>query len=97
VKGAVRLRRPSAAYSTLLTIVMMCLSEQKEIVVEETVVEIFFTTNRCCTVVITLVMEYNTSIISICEELQKQIVSEIETMTPFTVEHVHLSVKRLVC
>jgi uncharacterized alkaline shock family protein YloU len=97
VKGSVRLRRPSVAYSTLLTIVMMCLSEHKEIVAEETVVEIFFTTNRCCTVVVTLVMGYNTSIISICKELQKQIASEIETMTPFTVEHVHLSVKRLVC
>ncbi|MBA2874117.1 hypothetical protein [Thermaerobacillus caldiproteolyticus] len=96
MKGTVRFRRPSVAHSTLLTIIMMCLNEKSEIAVEETTVEIFFHTHSCCTVRIALAIRYGASIIPLCTELQKQIMDEIAAMTPFTVEHVHLIVKRLI-
>ncbi|ANB57714.1 asp23 family protein [Anoxybacillus sp. B7M1] len=96
MKGAIRLRRPNAAYSTLMTVAMMCLHERQEIVIDETTVDILLNEGFACTIIITAVMRTSSSIISMCEEMQERIAREIETMTPFKVKHVHIFVKRLI-
>ncbi|OAT73484.1 Asp23/Gls24 family envelope stress response protein [Parageobacillus thermoglucosidasius] len=75
---------------------MMCLQEKQEIVSEETMVNVLFTNDRRCTVSVALTMVYGAPIISLCTELQQKIIHEVETMTPFIVEQVHLFVQRLV-
>ncbi|MBB5323811.1 putative alkaline shock family protein YloU [Anoxybacillus tepidamans] len=95
MREAVRLRRSNVAYSTLVTIVMMCVKEQEGIVAEETVIEVLLAANNHCTITVAVVMKYGAEIIPICKKLQEQIVNEIGMMTPFTVQQVHIIVKRI--
>jgi uncharacterized alkaline shock family protein YloU len=95
MKGAARLRRSSAAYATLVTIVMMCLREQAEIVEDGTNIDVLFHEAFRCTITVSVVMKHGCAIIAACEKLQEHIANEIETMTPFAVQHVHILVKRL--
>ncbi|UOE78064.1 Asp23/Gls24 family envelope stress response protein [Parageobacillus thermoglucosidasius] len=96
VTEIVRFRKRTVAQSAVCTIVMMCLQEKKEIVGEETTVNVVFTNERHCTVSVALTMVYGIPIISLCTELQQKIIHEVEMMTPFIVEQVHLFVQRLV-
>ncbi|SFA46597.1 Asp23 family, cell envelope-related function [Parageobacillus thermantarcticus] len=96
VAKIVRFRKRTVAQSAVCTIVMMCLQEKKEIVSEETTINVFFTNDCHCTVSVALTIVYGIPIISLCTELQQKIIHEVETMTPFIVERVHLFVQRLV-
>jgi hypothetical protein len=97
VREVVRFKKRSdVAYSTLITIVMMCLNDIKEIVRDETSIDILFSQEKSCTVVLKVTMLYGLDIIKLCETLQKQIIIEIEAMTHFKVENVHITVQRLV-
>jgi hypothetical protein len=95
MKAITRFRKLSATQATLLTIAMMCLRDWNEIVVDDSEVYVTFTEDGHCTVTASLVMRWGAPIISLCEQIQKHITEEIEVMTPFTVDAVHVAVKRL--
>jgi hypothetical protein len=97
VKEAVRFRkRADITHTTLVTIVMMCLNELEDIVVNDTSVDIHFSSKEACTVVLKVTMLYGSDIIKRSTMLQEQIKTEIEMMTPFHVENVHITVQKLV-
>lgn len=89
-------RRYDAAYATVATVVTMCLKERLEVVSEQSTIEIQFHGLDRCTVTVALVLRSGVPVISVCKEVQKEIVEEIRMLTPFVVEHVHLIVKKLV-
>ncbi|ANB61637.1 hypothetical protein [Anoxybacteroides amylolyticum] len=90
------MRRYDAACATVATVVMMCLKERLEVVSEESTVDVQFRGLDRCTVTIALVMKSSAPVVSVCKEVQKEIVEEIRILTPFIVEHVHLIVKKLI-
>lgn len=90
------MRRYDAAYATVATVVMMCLKERLEVVSEESTIDVQFLGLDRCTVTVALVMKSGAQVVSVCKEVQKEIVEEIRMLTPFIVEHVHLIVKKIV-
>jgi uncharacterized alkaline shock family protein YloU len=96
MKTITRFRKLSATQATLLTIAMMCLRDWDEIVIDDSEVYVTITEDGRCTVTASLVMRWGVPIISLCRQIQKHITEEIEAMTPFIVDAVHVVVKRLV-
>jgi uncharacterized alkaline shock family protein YloU len=90
-----RLRKWSAAQATLHTIVMMCLQGRNEIVADDCEVHVVVTDDGRCTVTVSLVMKQETRLLLLCQQIQKHIAEEIAFMTPFTVDAVHIVIKRL--
>jgi len=88
--------RSSAAYVTVVTVVMMCLKERAEIVAEESNVDVQFDEHDRCTITIAVVMKFGAKVVSVCKNIQEEIVNEISMMTPFAVKQVHLIVKKIV-
>ncbi|MBB3868014.1 Asp23/Gls24 family envelope stress response protein [Parageobacillus toebii NBRC 107807] len=95
MKTIVRFRKLSATQATLLTIVMMCLKDLNDIVIDDCEVHVTIEEDCLCTVTALIVIKRGVPIISLCEQLQKHITEEIEAMTPFTVDKVHVVVKHL--
>jgi hypothetical protein len=95
MKTVTRFRKLSATQATLLTIVMMCLKDLNEIVIDDCEVHVAIVEDCRCTITASVVIKWGVPIISLCEQLQKHITEEIEAMTPFTVDKVHVVVKRL--
>jgi uncharacterized alkaline shock family protein YloU len=93
---AIRLRKWSAAQATLHTVVMMCLQGRKEIIADDCEVHAVVTDDSRCTVTVSLVVKQEAPLLLLCQQIQKQIAEEIAFMTPFTVDAVHVVVKRLV-
>ncbi|BDG42592.1 Asp23/Gls24 family envelope stress response protein [Saccharococcus caldoxylosilyticus] len=92
---AARLRKWSAAQATLYTIVMMCLQGRNEIIADDCEVHVVVTDDGRCTVTVSLVMKQEGPLLLLCQQIQKNIAEEIAFMTPFTVNAVHVVVKRL--
>ncbi|GLH63377.1 Asp23/Gls24 family envelope stress response protein [Parageobacillus sp. G301] len=95
MKTVTRFRKLSATQATLLTIVMMCLKDLNEIVIDDCEVHVAIVEDFRCTITASVVIKWGVPIISLCEQLQKHITEEIEAMTPFTVDKVHVVVKHL--
>ncbi|MFC4184543.1 Asp23/Gls24 family envelope stress response protein [Saccharococcus thermophilus] len=93
--GAIRLRKRSVAQATLHTVVMMCLQGRNEIIADDCEVHIVVADDGHCTVTVSLVMKPEAPLLLLCQQIQKHIAEEIAFMTPFTVDAVHVVVKRL--